>query len=111
MKKILISLILAAFLIGCAASKTIVPTQADADRGQSKFPDLTVADLTEGKVLYEEKCTACHGKYRPNSHSSDAWHKIVPEMTGKANKNTVKIEPKQEKLILQYLVTMGESTK
>lgn len=98
-------------MIGCAASKIAIPTQADADRAKAKYPDITVADLSEGKMLYEEKCTTCHGLYKPSSHTAQAWNSIVPEMTRKANKNTTKINPAQEKLILQYLVTMGELPK
>lgn len=111
MKKTLIPITIIAIFIGCAGSKMLVPTQADADRAKDKFPNITVADLSEGKILYEEKCTTCHGLYKPNSQSTEAWNRIVPEMTRKANKNTTKIEPKQEKLILQYLVTMGEVPK
>ena len=111
MKKVIFPLIIASIMIGCAASKIAIPTQADADRAKSKFPDITVADLSEGKILYEEKCTTCHGLYKPTSHSAEAWHSIVPEMTRKANKNTTKIDSRQEKLILQYLVAMGDVPK
>jgi len=53
--------LLALIVIGaCSASKIVVPSQTDADRGKETFPDLTMAQLLDGKTLYMENCGKCH---------------------------------------------------
>ncbi len=101
------------FLIACGSAKLLLPTQADADRGAQKFSGLTLAELNEGKSLYEMNCAACHGLKRPASQSEREWNKIVPEMVGKVNKEAGKevIDAHKQQVILNYLVTMGPDNK
>jgi len=96
--------------IGCATIKLATPEQADIDRS-NKFPDYTLAELQQGKVLYEQKCAACHKLKKPSSQTEIKWGKIVPVMTEKANKKSVMIDEKQQELILKYLVTMCSAPK
>jgi hypothetical protein len=110
MKK-LITLACIVVLSACS-TKLLVPTQTDADRGTKKFPQLTLAELTEGKRLEEEKCTACHGLKKAASFSEEDWKKIIPGMARKAEKaNKPEIDSKSQDLILKYILTMREAKK
>lgn len=104
-KLIFISFI--AILAACSA-KVVVPTQADADRGASKFAGVTVEDLTTGKTNYETYCGTCHELQKPKAKTEAEWKKIVPNMVKMVNKKGEKINPEMEEKILRYLVVMGQ---
>jgi len=95
-------------LAGCFAAKKSIPSQADADRGAAKFPGYTLAELNEGKTLYENNCGTCHGLKKPSSEPESEWRRIVPVMVKKVNKNKVVLDAHSEDLILRYVVTMGK---
>jgi len=95
-------------LAGCFAAKKSIPSQADADRGAAKFPGYTLAELNEGKTLYENNCGTCHSLKKPSSESEAEWRRIVPAMVKKVNKNKVVLDAHSEELILRYVVTMGK---
>jgi cytochrome c5 len=103
MRKIAVLFVLAAFV---ACTKLITPTQPDADRAAQMFPGTTIADLNQGKMLYEQNCGKCHSLKKPKSRSEEAWRKIMPPMAKKA-----KIDKEKEDLILRYVLTMREPTK
>lgn len=104
MKKILF---LYSILLFWACSATVLkPTQSDADRGASKFPGMTLAELNEGKTLYEGNCGKCHELKKPAALDEAGWRKIVPVMAGEA-----KIDGRSEQLVLQYVVTMSAATR
>lgn len=108
MKKFVI-LSLALYIVGCSASKNVVAlSQSDVDRVQDKYPGYTLAELNEGKVLYEKHCGNCHGLKALNSQTEEGWQKIVPPMVKKVNrKEGIEIGARGEDLILKYAVTMG----
>ncbi|MBK6903605.1 MAG: hypothetical protein IPH04_12590 [Saprospirales bacterium] len=100
MKKILF---VYCILLFWACSATVLrPTQSDADRAASAFPGLTLAQLQEGRTLYEGQCGKCHALKPLTSKDEAGWRKIVPIMAGKAEIDSI-----AEKLILQYVVTMS----
>ncbi len=111
--KQIIYITLSIFLISCGSTKIFIPTQVDADRGAAKYPGLTLASLEQGRSLFEQYCTQCHGAKSPQMKDSDAWHKTVPRMAkkseGKDSKNFIDAE--KQKVILQYLVTMSTVPK
>lgn len=98
-------------LVACSTMKTAELSQQDVDKVRPLYPNYTLAQLNEGKTLYSEKCTLCHALKDPNSESSKKWPVIVSEMTNMANEKTLTISPKQEDLILKYLVTMTTPAK
>lgn len=99
-------------LVGCMAAKNTLPVQADADRMQPVYPGITVADISNGKTIYEQKCSTCHPLKKPGNRTSEAWKHIVPEMAAKANKKTPgKITVADEEIILKYLITMATAPK
>jgi cytochrome c5 len=96
------------FVVACGATKVMAPVQADADRGAAKFPDLSLAQLTEGKAVYDQNCGACHKAPKPRSQSEGAWRQIVPKMVAKSNRkmgNT--IDATKEESLLRFLIVMG----
>ncbi len=103
--KLKILLVLAIIVTACSSSKLLTPTQADADRMTDKYPDITLAQLTEGKSLYQSKCTACHPAKNPTKWTPQEWDKIVPGMVNKANKKQEKISESEKDLIMKYVQT------
>ncbi len=100
-------------LSACSSVKLLTPTQADVDRVSGKYNGYTLADLNAGKALFEQKCTQCHRLRDPARKTADEWIKIVPEMAQKADKKkrAKKIDSNEQKLILQYLITMSAAQK
>jgi cytochrome c5 len=112
MKKSLLFLSIITFVVACNSAKkatttetTAVPT--DIERGQKLYPGYTLAELNEGKSLYDAKCSTCHDLVKPSHESPEAWKKIVPKMSEISNKDGKTISSKEENLILKYLVTMS----
>ncbi len=97
------------YLVGCTASKSVVSmTQADVDRVSTKFPGYSLADLNEGKMLYEKHCASCHALKPLDSQTEQGWRDVVPPMVVKANKKEGNVlDARGEDLILKYVITMG----
>jgi cytochrome c5 len=105
----LAALVGATALVACSASFVpATPTQADADRLTAKYPGATLADLQEGKRLFEANCDNCHKLKNPAKHTEAHWKKTVPRMAGKANKHGEAIDAKTQELITRYLVAMAK---
>jgi len=102
MKKYIV--IAALFLAACGTALKLAlpaPSQADADRGATTFPGITVEDLNKGKTAYESNCKGCHDAFHPSKFSEEKWRKEVPKMAKKA-----KIDAATEEQILKYVLTM-----
>jgi mono/diheme cytochrome c family protein len=106
--------ILSMILASCGASKLLfTPSQSDVDRVATKYPGYTLAELNQGKSIYEQNCGSCHGLKSPSSETEAEWNHIVPEMTGKTNKKAGKevINAKDQEILLKYLITMSSAPK
>lgn len=102
------SIILATIVLSaCGSVKLITPTQADVDRMSDTYPEYTLAELTQGKSLYEQKCDRCHGLKDPAGYTREQWHQITPKMVEKANKRQQTISSEEGALIEKYLITMS----
>jgi len=107
MKKLMV-MTAALALAACGSTKLLTPTQSDADRGAQMFPNYTLAELNEGKTLFENNCGQCHGLKNPASRNEEKWRKVVPRMVGKVNKkagHTV-LDAKAQETLLRYVLTM-----
>ena len=93
------------FISACTATKLVEPSQVDADRGAQKFQGYSMSQLNEGKTIYLANCNKCHRYKVPPSRREAKWDKIIPKMAKKA-----KLDDAQEKLVLEYVVTMSTST-
>lgn len=117
-KKSLLAGACLAILVACGTAKNTTPTveampsQADVDRVQTKFPGYTLDQLQEGKKIFEANCALCHRLKKPTSEPEEEWKKIVPRMVKKANgKNGNAIDASGEEKILRYVITMGSVGK
>lgn len=101
-----------ALLFASCAVKLVIPTQPDVDRVQSKFPNYTLAELNQGKAMYEQHCAECHNLKKPTKFTEQEWQKEVPKMVKKYNKKFPKdIDVQTEELILKYVITMNGHPK
>lgn len=96
-------------LLAACGSKMVLFSQADVDRGATKFPGLTMASLTAGKLNYETHCQSCHGLISPKAKSEQTWRAVVPKMVNMANKKSpmMAIDSAKQASILHYVVTMS----
>lgn len=94
-------------LVACSP-KLSNPTNDDLTIAKSKFGDVTLQELQEGKKLYQENCNLCHKLYKPQMFSEEKWRNIIPPMVKKVNKKTGQqvISPQDESKILKYVLTM-----
>jgi len=105
MKKTIIAF-LAIGLTACASYKIVAPSKTDVEHGSAKYPGLTLADLTEGKTIFESNCVKCHSPQRPFRVSAAEVEKIMPKMAKKAG-----IDSRKSELVLKYLITMKGTAK
>jgi cytochrome c len=96
----------AIFLFAACSAKLIAPTQSDVERGKSKFPDVTLTELTTGKKLMEQNCGKCHGLIPAGARTEEQWRRIMPKMAKKA-----KIDANSEMLITKYVITLSAAPK
>lgn len=101
-----------ALFTGCASAKLLTPSQSDVDRVQSKFSNYTLAELNQGKALFEQHCGSCHGLKNPSSRTEERWRKIVPKMSEKVNKKEHNVlDANAQDKLLKYLITMSTAPK
>ena len=103
MKKVIV-LAAVTFLVACAAYKPLTPAQSDADRAAKENPQITLADLTEGKSIFEEKCHKCHSLKKPFKKTDEEISDALPRMAKRA-----RLDSTQEALVLNYLLTMNDA--
>ena len=119
MKKAILFLGVLATIASCGTKSTAesasdsLPTQADVDRVKEKYSGYTLAEMNEGRKLYQNNCNLCHGLKKANSESEAEWEKIVPPMVAKVNEKTgtTTLDAADEQKILRYLVAMSLAGK
>lgn len=100
MKKIVAagSIILLTLIAACAGSIP-VPTERHDRLAAREWPGTTHSDLVQGRQLYIDNCSGCHGLKSPTDYSAAEWRENVAEMKMKA-----KIRSADSELILKYLL-------
>ena len=105
-----IAIISLLFLTACSA-KLATPTQTDADRVEQRMPGTTLADLQEGKTLFETKCTQCHKQRNPASKTESEWQQIIPIMAKRAEKaHKDLITGHDQEQIMKYLTAYAKQS-
>lgn len=99
MKRLLFASLVSA-LAACGGSPIPHPTAADAARGTTHFPDLTLSELSQGRTLYVSRCGSCHTLKRPAELKPEQWQQEVAEMRAK---NGVKLSDQETQAIIRYL--------
>lgn len=105
MKRLLAPLLIAA-LAACGGSPIPRPTQADAARGNARFPGLTLSELSQGRTLYVSRCGSCHALKPPAELSAERWETEVGEMR---EKNGVKLSDAEARAIVRYLAVASNA--
>jgi cytochrome c5 len=104
MKKLLILLPVIA-TIGCFSKKAATPAKSNVDSVATVVVTPEMANYNQGKLLYQQNCKGCHVLIKPSEQSEDQWRIMVPVMTKKVNKKEEYINPHQQELILNYVLT------
>jgi len=88
----------------CAGMSRTIPVAGPDDlaRGTARFPDLTDAQLAEGRAIFLNRCSRCHVPPDPESRSPESWPEAVHEMKVRA-----RLDGDQARLVERYLVTMS----
>ena len=88
-----------AFIVSCAISKNLRPTQSDADKlNSSGVAQTDLNSLQKGLDLYLSHCGGCHNLYLPTQFTREKWQQELQEMSERAN-----ISPEEQLLIRNYL--------
>lgn len=96
------ALSLAACLAVSCASAIPPPTTGDVERVRSRWSDLTLEDLKQGRDLYVAKCAGCHPLKDPSELAPSAWPSAVDDMVDEAH-----LSSDERDAIVRYLVTMS----
>lgn len=93
MKPIVIALLVFAS-IACT-TQLYTPSKENVN----KVEPATLAELQQGRDLFENKCGKCHKIPKPGSHPKEEWGKIMDKMAPKA-----KLNSEQSSLVFKYVV-------
>jgi len=90
----------------CAGMSHTVPVAGPDDlaRGTTRFPDLTDAELADGRAIFLSRCGNCHVPPDPKSRSPESWPEAVHEMKVRA-----RLDASQARLVERFVVTMSLS--
>lgn len=97
----------ALILTACAAKKSsaptasIIPGDAELKAIQVKYPNTTMAMLTEGHSIYTGACTNCHGQKNIYKRSEGSWLHEIQDMSPKA-----KLTENQKDALTKYILAM-----
>ncbi len=94
-------------LAACAPKQFYAPNDLDIERGRTKFPNYTLAEMNRGKIVYSQNCGNCHAYKNPSKYSESEWNEIVPRMVKKANKNDMLINKEEAELLRKFVITMS----
>lgn len=61
------------------------PREEELTAIKTKFPDATLASLTEGHSIYTGACANCHNAKSIYRISEDRWPSIIDDMASKAS--------------------------
>lgn len=99
-----VGLALLVSILCCCTPTLMPPPETDVPSAQKHLQGITLAQLTEGYVLYTSKCVSCHSLYRPDKFSDEKWRHEIKVMGVKA-----KLDPPQVESITRYILTAKET--
>lgn len=103
---LVLAVVLAGALAACGGSPFPEPVAADTARATPLFPDVTLAELRQGRSLYLSRCGGCHALKRPQELPPEQWRVEVDEMR---SKNGVKLSDAEAQAIVRYLAVAATS--
>jgi cytochrome c5 len=98
----LITLAALAAITGCATPRTApapgpIPAEA-VEMAKTRWPDASKQTLEEGRTIFLNSCSKCHGYPDRSAYSDEQWPPIVERMGKKA-----KLSPEQAQLVLRFI--------
>ena len=88
-------------------STTSTSTTSTTTTAANPNPLMPVtAMLSQGKAVYEGKCTGCHGLKDPKNYTEVELSQIVPDMVAKTNRKAGSevISSEKQQMLMTYLV-------
>lgn len=70
-------------VIQCSPKTANVTPNVEAFLTKEEALKSSVSDLTEGKSLFEEKCSKCHDLRAPETKDAEKWHRTLNKMIPK----------------------------
>lgn len=100
-------------LAACGSVKLTQPTPDDLKQAQVIYPDMTLEEMQESKMLVEQNCTRCHGLKTAFQTSNEELAEVLPKMVNGANKKAgqVVIDEAKKDQIYRYMVVVKEKGK
>ncbi len=68
---------------GCAPGLPLV-TKAQVDLASARWPGVSNADLRRGRRLYVDRCSSCHGLFKPDVRTDAEWDAALEKMATRA---------------------------
>lgn len=78
------------------------PTPAHAEWAATRWTDINISRLQEGRKTYIKKCSGCHGLKNPTIYSETEWDTLMISMGKKAKLNKGEFE-----IISRYVITLS----
>jgi mono/diheme cytochrome c family protein len=103
MKLILFLCILIALVIVSCSGSIPEPTPLQAEWAAQRWKGTDIAALSEGRNIYINRCSRCHGLKNPEHYTAVQWDKILNIMGKKAKLNDNEFEK-----VSHYVITMAK---
>lgn len=107
MRRLLLISLLVVMASAACTPALLEPTLEDATWAQTRWPDLTLEELHEGRALYVRKCSGCHLLRRPEKYTPAEWSEQIEKMMAEQD---VELEPVERIRIERYLTVASERT-
>jgi hypothetical protein len=85
--------------LGC--SVMVHPSDVHVAWGAPRWPDVTLAELSQGRTEYVDRCAGCHTLVRPETQTPDDWPDLVAEME---DEQGVELSADERRRIVRYLM-------
>lgn len=97
--------LLGSALAACAGRVPPPVTAADVARAQERWPEVSQAELEQGRKLLQSKCGgSCHRPPMPTDQPADRWPGHVAEMAERSG-----LTPQAQRALEQYLITLASA--
>ena len=89
-----------------AAKTSSAPGDVELTAGKTKFPNLTLVELTKGYSIYHGACTNCHGAKNIPERSEEKWVDVLNAMAPKA-----KLSQEDKDAVWKYIMATKLTVK
>lgn len=84
--------------LGCAV--LVHPSDVHVAWATARWPDATLAELSQGRTEYVDHCAGCHTLVRPETQAPEDWPDLVREME---DEQGVELTADERRRIVWYL--------